>query len=387
MEEPVDCLVVMPFGKDASERAISNLVYEGIITPALDLAGVKGDRIDRDPLGKSLIRPTLLERLNRAPAMIADVSWNNPNVIFELGYRKALGRDFVIISLTPDDAAWWLKGHHIIDAPDGDAIQNIAKAVRKQLTGSSVVSELKVQLLQSANELEDQLPIMNSFIDRVAAWRLSRAREDMQTIRDGRIVFRAKSFTGYIGYNFSALMKLINAGETYFTVSNIRFWTDKGVEESNFLLENKHAADRGVHIKRVILVDKKKLGRSLAKKKGKIYRVLREHSRIRNSSDQCKNNMLVKVLPLANVKLEMENYGHSGMLFDSEEKKIDKSWSLLVTSVHGPNLLEGIELHFGAKRSRNDDEVQRVLRQFQRAYNHRSAKHIDKVLGLASSTH
>lgn len=369
----------MPFGQSPHDKRISDLVYDGIIRPALKKAGVYPVRIDRDHRTDDLIQPAVLNKLNSAPVVVADVSWNNPNVVFELGYRKALGKSFVILSMTPDDAAWWLKGYPMIDATLPNATARITKAVKQAVSQSSQVCELRAQLIQISNEL-GELSEGNPFIDRVAAWRVGRAKTEVNQINERSISYKAQSSTDYVGYNFSALMKILRPGETYYTVSRINFWSDKGVEESPFLEENKHAANRDVSINRVIIVDRHELKNNLSAKSGTIYDVLKRHLVEKVSSDKCMKNMTIKVLPVDNVDVEIKRYGHFGLLTSTAEQDLENAFALLVSPIRGESLLEGIELHFTEGRCRDDHVVQSVINKLRLALHHSNARDIREII-------
>src|SRR5437763_2171633 len=107
-DKPLDCLVIMPYGK-GSGRYTYDSIYENVIEPAVKQAfkdGATCVRIKDEHLQGEL-RPSILKRLEDADIVIADLTANNPNVLFELGYRWAQGKTVVILTRDSDLKGFW----------------------------------------------------------------------------------------------------------------------------------------------------------------------------------------------------------------------------------------------------------------------------------------
>jgi hypothetical protein len=85
------CCVFQPFDKGAYDKR-----YDEIIAPAIKAAGLQPYRVDEDP-GAVILFETLHEQIKSATLCLADISTLNPNVMYELGFALASGRDVVII--------------------------------------------------------------------------------------------------------------------------------------------------------------------------------------------------------------------------------------------------------------------------------------------------
>lgn len=86
------CLIIMPFDKkkDATGRVIDfEVVYQRLIVPALEAAGVQPVRADEERTG-CLMQRTALERLRLCDYAVADLSTGDPKVFYELGVRQAV---------------------------------------------------------------------------------------------------------------------------------------------------------------------------------------------------------------------------------------------------------------------------------------------------------
>jgi hypothetical protein len=84
------CFYITPIGSDDSnERKHSDLFMSSLVEPALEELGLTVVRADQigDP---GLITTQVLEYLKRARLAIADLSYLNPNVFYEVALRHAL---------------------------------------------------------------------------------------------------------------------------------------------------------------------------------------------------------------------------------------------------------------------------------------------------------
>jgi hypothetical protein len=83
------CFYITPIGDEASEeRRHSDLFLGNIVEPALQSFGLKDIRADAiDKPG--MITRQVIEYLLRSRLVIADLSYHNPNVFYELAIRHA----------------------------------------------------------------------------------------------------------------------------------------------------------------------------------------------------------------------------------------------------------------------------------------------------------
>jgi hypothetical protein len=86
------CCVFQPFDKGPFDKR-----YEDTIAPAIRSCELEPYRVDRD---ETAVIPvdTLHEEIRSATVCLADITTRNPNVMYELGYAIASGKDVVIIS-------------------------------------------------------------------------------------------------------------------------------------------------------------------------------------------------------------------------------------------------------------------------------------------------
>jgi|WetSurMetagenome_2_1015567.scaffolds.fasta_scaffold187466_1 hypothetical protein len=87
------CCVFQPFdsGGDFDKR------FDDTLSPAIEATDMEPYRVDRD-LGAVIPVDTLHKEIRSATVCVADITTRNPNVMYELGYAIAAGKDVVIIS-------------------------------------------------------------------------------------------------------------------------------------------------------------------------------------------------------------------------------------------------------------------------------------------------
>lgn len=71
--------------------------YRDVITPAIQSLGVIPYRVDEDPSASVPIE-TIEERIRNSRFCLADISTDNPNVWYEVGYALAREKDIILIS-------------------------------------------------------------------------------------------------------------------------------------------------------------------------------------------------------------------------------------------------------------------------------------------------
>jgi len=90
-----NCFVIQPFDKGPYDKR-----YDDILKPAIIDAGLDPYRVDEDP---SVTVPIddIEKHIKDAEICIADISTNNPNVWYEVGYAFANGKPVLLICAEP----------------------------------------------------------------------------------------------------------------------------------------------------------------------------------------------------------------------------------------------------------------------------------------------
>lgn len=85
------CFVIQPFDSGKFDKR-----FDSIFKPAANQAGMEAYRVDRDNSATVLIQ-AIEENIRRSSVCLADITTDNPNVWFELGYAMAINRPVVMV--------------------------------------------------------------------------------------------------------------------------------------------------------------------------------------------------------------------------------------------------------------------------------------------------
>jgi len=121
------CFVIAPIGDEGSEpRKHSDMVLESLIERALedqDMEVIRADKIG-DP---GMISGQVIEHLLNAKLVIADLSFHNPNVFYELAIRHMIGLPTVHLIRRADVVPFDLKDFRTIHIDTADKYELVAK--------------------------------------------------------------------------------------------------------------------------------------------------------------------------------------------------------------------------------------------------------------------
>jgi len=85
------CFVIQPFDRGKFDKR-----FRDCFKPAIERAGLEAYRVDGDPAADILIS-SIEDGIRNASACLADITLDNANVWYELGYALALGKPVVMV--------------------------------------------------------------------------------------------------------------------------------------------------------------------------------------------------------------------------------------------------------------------------------------------------
>lgn len=85
------CFVIQPFDSGKFDKR-----FDDIYKPSIEAAGLDAYRVDKDP-GVSVPIDAIEDGIRKAAICLADITADNPNVWYELGYAFAIGRPVVMV--------------------------------------------------------------------------------------------------------------------------------------------------------------------------------------------------------------------------------------------------------------------------------------------------
>lgn len=108
------CFYITPIGADGSEeRKHSDMLLECVVSPVLEEFGLKAVRADKiDKPG--IITNQILDYITKSKMVIADLSFHNPNVFYELAVRHMMGLPTIHLSRTSDNIPFDISGFRTI---------------------------------------------------------------------------------------------------------------------------------------------------------------------------------------------------------------------------------------------------------------------------------
>lgn len=121
-----ECFVLAPLGLEGSEvRRRSNDLLEYVIRPATEQTGYTVARAD-EISAPGLITTQIIIHTIESPLVIADLSGRNPNVLYELGIRHAVGKPVIQITTDAHDLPFDVSAMRsiIVDLSSLDSVVN-----------------------------------------------------------------------------------------------------------------------------------------------------------------------------------------------------------------------------------------------------------------------
>jgi hypothetical protein len=100
------CFVMQPFDRGKFDDR-----YEDVFAPALEKCGLEPYRVDRDP-GVSIPIDEIENSIRNARICFAEITTDNPNVWFELGYAIACSKDVVLVCASERKTAFPFDVRH-----------------------------------------------------------------------------------------------------------------------------------------------------------------------------------------------------------------------------------------------------------------------------------
>jgi len=86
-----NCFMIQPFDSGKFDKR-----FDDVYVPAIEAAGLEAYRVDRDP-GVEVPIDAIEEGIRNAAVCLADITTDNPNVWYELGFAFAAGRPVVMV--------------------------------------------------------------------------------------------------------------------------------------------------------------------------------------------------------------------------------------------------------------------------------------------------
>lgn len=136
--------MIQPFDKGKFDQR-----YTDIFEPAIVAAGLEPYRVDRDPSVKIPIEH-IEEGIRKARICFAEITIDNPNVWYELGFAFAMGKDVVMVTEESQKFPFDIQHRQIINYTTNSIrdYQMLGEAIKEKLS-ALLQKQLKVQQIIS----------------------------------------------------------------------------------------------------------------------------------------------------------------------------------------------------------------------------------------------
>lgn len=171
------CFVVSPIGEQGSEiRKNADQLFTYVIEPVCAECGFKTLRIDYEDKAESITRG-IMDRLNESDLVIADLTGQNPNVFFEIGYRTALKKPIIHLKKKKESISFDIAAIRAFDydLTDLDAVEEIKKRLkitignlqfeREELRDNSKLEGMSISLADTLNEVLYRLDDLYTLVE------------------------------------------------------------------------------------------------------------------------------------------------------------------------------------------------------------------------------
>jgi len=146
------CFVMQPFDGGPFDRR-----YDDVLSPAIREAGLEPYRVDRDP-GASIPIAEIENGIRNSRICLADITEDNPNVWFELGYAIAIPKDVVLVCSTQRTSHFPFDVQHrsIIryETESPQDFDELRRGIAKRIQ-ALLAKESKLDLFSSMSPLKD----------------------------------------------------------------------------------------------------------------------------------------------------------------------------------------------------------------------------------------
>ena len=178
------CFVIQPFDKDKFDQRFTD-----IFEPAIKAAGLDPYRVDRDPTVTIPIE-RIEEGIKSAKICFAEITLDNPNVWYELGFAFASGKDVVMVTEERQKFPFDIQHRHVINykTTSKSDYEKLEVAIKEKLIGllgkqKSVKEILENPIKESQglkpHELTMLLMIMENQLTREDSVSLYNIKNDM----------------------------------------------------------------------------------------------------------------------------------------------------------------------------------------------------------------
>jgi len=229
MDNGKKCFVIMPFSstKSCAEEKWTE-IFEYIIKPAVEGSGL-GYACERSVAERENIIKGILDALNQANVVVADLTDSNPNVFYELGVRHTLTNRTILIAQGKEHIPFDLRPYPIALYSESPAkIAEFKKEIKKKLedieknperSDNPVADFLKDRnIVLLSSEKKRNLARLTAFLSEIS-YNIDSVDVILETVKQSQ-ERRAKEKVGFVSHRrFNSVCWELLLSTSYVTLS------------------------------------------------------------------------------------------------------------------------------------------------------------------------
>ncbi len=183
--ETMTCFVVSPIGEEGSPvRSTADKLLKYVISPVCSACGFEAIRVDKIN-DANAITQTVIEMLDSAELMIADLTGHNPNVFYEMGYRKCTNKPMILLKAKGENIPFDVNTIRTIDydLQDLDNVEAVKQRLEQTIEGFSFSAPEGDRPEQCESAFSGVLPILYQIQDSISEVKTLVSKKDTETIQ------------------------------------------------------------------------------------------------------------------------------------------------------------------------------------------------------------
>lgn len=212
-EDMRKCFVVCPIGEEGTEiRINSDKLLKYVIAPVCELCGFEAERIDKRNDANSITQ-SIIEALDNADLVIADITGHNPNVFYEMGYRARTKKPMIHLRKKGENLPFDITAIRTFeyDLTDLDSVEEIKDRLKKTIESfqyNEPANEDTQEDASSENVPSAIMPLLYQIIDTMGE--LKNEVKNFSTETIGTVIKSMQPAQPQVSPDTALQMQLIN---------------------------------------------------------------------------------------------------------------------------------------------------------------------------------
>ena len=182
------CFVISPIGDEGSDiRANADKLLKYIINPVCQSCNFNVERVDQINDSDSITQ-TIIDKLLSADLVIADITGHNPNVFYEMGYRKCTGKPIIHLKCKGEKLPFDVTTIRTFeyDLTDLDSVESIKERLQQTISAFSFETADESEETpngKNENSFSGLLPILYQIQDSISELKAEISKKDNETLQ------------------------------------------------------------------------------------------------------------------------------------------------------------------------------------------------------------